>query len=110
MEDVGLVRDEQGLERARARLAAWAPTAGPALRPALLVAGLVAQAALLRTESRGAHLRADFPALDPAWTAQIVLQNGVAPRVEPVASAGTATDGAPGARAAHGQEAARGAA
>jgi L-aspartate oxidase len=110
MEDVGLVRDEQGLERARARLAAWAPLASPPLRPALLVAGLIAQAALLRTESRGAHLRTDFPALDPAWTAQIVLQNGVAPRVEPLLSTAVATDGAPGERSAHGREAARGAA
>jgi L-aspartate oxidase len=27
----------------------------------------MAEAALRRTESRGAHYRTDFPTLDPAW-------------------------------------------
>ncbi|MCC2098939.1 MAG: FAD-binding protein [Hyphomicrobiales bacterium] len=38
------------------------------LRNMLLVARSVAQAALLRTESRGAHQRDDYPGLDEAWT------------------------------------------
>lgn len=33
----------------------------------LLVAGLILEAAYLRTESRGCHFRADFPKTDPAW-------------------------------------------
>jgi succinate dehydrogenase / fumarate reductase, flavoprotein subunit len=37
------------------------------LRNMLLVARIVAQAALRRTESRGAHQREDFPGLLPAW-------------------------------------------
>ena len=37
------------------------------LRNMLLVAGTVAQAALARTESRGAHQREDFPGMLPEW-------------------------------------------
>jgi succinate dehydrogenase / fumarate reductase, flavoprotein subunit len=37
------------------------------LRNMLLVARAVAQAALRRTESRGAHQREDFPGLSPEW-------------------------------------------
>jgi succinate dehydrogenase/fumarate reductase flavoprotein subunit len=39
------------------------------LRNMLLVARVVAQAALQRTESRGAHQREDFPALSAEWEA-----------------------------------------
>jgi L-aspartate oxidase len=56
----GPVRDEDGL----LSLAAWIaerPRSNP-----MLVAGLIAGGALRRTESRGAHLRRDFPAPDPA--------------------------------------------
>jgi succinate dehydrogenase/fumarate reductase flavoprotein subunit len=37
------------------------------LRNMLLVARVVAQAALRRTESRGAHQREDFPGMLPEW-------------------------------------------
>ena len=83
--DVGPFRTEAGLLRAAAALAdlgaelGAAPPGAPGtphdlarldwfdLRQMLLVAESVVQAALARTESRGAHQREDFPGLDPAW-------------------------------------------
>ena len=58
-EGAGPVRDRDGLER----LLAWLdrqPESNP-----VRVATLIAAAALERRESRGAHLRRDFPDLDP---------------------------------------------
>jgi succinate dehydrogenase/fumarate reductase flavoprotein subunit len=47
------------------------------LRNMLLVAGVVAQAALARTESRGAHQREDHDAMRPEWQLnQIVHRRG----------------------------------
>jgi L-aspartate oxidase len=37
------------------------------------VARLVAEAALVRRESRGGHFRADYPAPDPAWERRLFL-------------------------------------
>lgn len=80
---VGLVRDGKGLEAARCALddlVRRIATAPPAdrddsetvrrageLRNRLLLARLLVRAALARTESRGAHCRADVPDADPAW-------------------------------------------
>ena len=70
----------------------WRPPFRPAPREArnrATVARLVATAALARTESRGAHFRADHPLADPAWRRRILLTpEGGAPRLEtePVAA------------------------
>ncbi|MFQ6020212.1 MAG: FAD-binding protein, partial [Dehalococcoidia bacterium] len=80
-EEAGIVRDGQRLARARAVLAAWqAVLPSPADRPSqelanLLTCGrLVAEAALLRRESRGAHYRSDFPEPSPDWQRHIVFR------------------------------------
>jgi L-aspartate oxidase len=68
--DAGIVRDRDGL----ARLAA---------DPHLLVR-LIAHCALARAESRGCHLRSDFPERDPALDSGhfVVAQDNPAPRLE----------------------------
>ena len=71
-ERVGVTRDHRGLSDAVARLDALVrPGLDPEAANLLLVARLVARAALIRTESRGAHQRADFPMTDPAWERHI---------------------------------------
>ncbi len=55
------------------------------LRNMLLVAQVVAESALLRTESRGAHQREDFPQMRPEWRKnQAATLNGRAPSIGPV--------------------------
>jgi L-aspartate oxidase len=66
---VGVVRDASGLSAALDeldRLAAGHPAPAGETRNLLEVARLVAAAALMRRESRGAHWRSDHPATDPA--------------------------------------------
>ncbi len=82
---VGVVRTAEDLEHALRRLAeiraqAEASETGygdlPAaldLRSMLLTAEATVRSALLRTESRGAHQRADYPETDPAWQRSIVV-------------------------------------
>jgi L-aspartate oxidase len=73
-EHCGIVRDRSGLETAMATLdrtewnSAGAPTlAAIELRNIHQVASLIAQCALWREESRGAHFRTDFPAKSDAF-------------------------------------------
>jgi succinate dehydrogenase/fumarate reductase flavoprotein subunit len=83
-DDAGPFRTQAKLTRARATIDEFAAALGerPAgdgqpfdmrridwldLRNALLVARIVAEAALKRTESRGAHQREDFPGMEPDW-------------------------------------------
>ncbi|MEV0249708.1 fumarate reductase/succinate dehydrogenase flavoprotein subunit [Nocardia sp. NPDC050712] len=87
---VGIIRKEHELQQAIDRLAAlrerfdnmtveghrqfnpgWHLALD--LRNMLLVSECVAQAALLRTESRGGHTRDDFPSMDPAWRNKLLI-------------------------------------
>jgi len=87
------VRDADGLARAKAALSAWdaaltgergagdpkfAPTGRAALelRDLVLCSRLVAEAALLREESRGAHYRSDFPEARDEWRRHLVFRGG----------------------------------
>jgi len=72
-QDVGILRDEAGLERACGALARWAPVppsdeveARETVNLAL-VGWAMAEAAWRRQESRGAHHRLDFPTLREVW-------------------------------------------
>ncbi|MEV0294296.1 fumarate reductase/succinate dehydrogenase flavoprotein subunit [Nocardia sp. NPDC050710] len=87
---VGIIRKEHELEQAIERLAALRERFADVLveghrqfnpgwhlaldlRNMLLVSECVAQAALLRTESRGGHTRDDFPAMDPGWRNKLLV-------------------------------------
>jgi L-aspartate oxidase len=77
---VGIVRSGKELERVVSVLAAWHKSMkGPADRPAYELANLVlagrimAEAALIREESRGAHFRTDFPKSSDNWIKHIIF-------------------------------------
>ncbi len=84
-EGAGVVRSAEGLEQAlvhlaeiRGRAEASPQGAGDLaaaldLRSMLLTAEATLRAALMRTESRGAHQRVDFPEADPQWQRTIVV-------------------------------------
>ncbi|MEA2953872.1 MAG: L-aspartate oxidase [Alphaproteobacteria bacterium] len=64
---VGVIRDEEGLAGALAKIMDIERKASsPALRNMATAALLVTAAAWKRRESRGAHFRSDYPAADPA--------------------------------------------
>lgn len=72
----GLVREPEGLcylLNEVERLEAEQPD--PRGQNALLLARLIASAALLRTESRGGHYRADYPEESATWRKRIVFQS-----------------------------------
>lgn len=66
---VGVERDAEGLTVALQTLASLAEAADgdPVIGNAVLAARLVAECALRRKESRGAHYRCDFPDPSPGW-------------------------------------------
>ena len=67
-QDAGLVRDAAGLERLR--------------RAPHRLTRLIAESALARTESRGAHFRADRPNEDPELAGHVVHRPGQEPVLE----------------------------
>jgi len=77
---VGIVRSGKELERVVSVLATWHKSIKePADRPAYELANLVlagrimAEAALIREESRGAHFRTDFPKSSDNWIKHIIF-------------------------------------
>jgi L-aspartate oxidase len=84
---VGIVRDGEGLRAASAQLGSWRAALGadnqrPATsdRPSLELASMItagqmmAEAALVREESRGAHYRTDFPEPRDEWRRHVVFR------------------------------------
>ncbi len=96
-DDGGIVRNAEGLDQARIVLSAWAANllpahdqAGHELANLLLAGRLVAEAAWLRRESRGAHYREDFPYTDAAAACHRVFRKdarATSPRPSPSAAA-----------------------
>jgi L-aspartate oxidase len=80
-DNVGIVRDGEGLTEAVMQLADWelhlaAATDRPTqeLNNLVIAARLSAEAALIRTESRGAHYRLDYPETSDAWRRHTVFR------------------------------------
>ena len=81
--NVGMVRNAERLGWAATVLESWdrtmpAPTDRPSheLANMVLLGRLIAEAALKRQESRGAHFREDYPDNSPAWLKHIVMAQG----------------------------------
>ncbi|HXX59544.1 MAG TPA: L-aspartate oxidase [Dehalococcoidales bacterium] len=78
--EVGIIRNREGLKEAVQTLAAWhrllpPPTdrASRELRNMVVTGRMAAEAALAREESRGAHFRFDFPQKSVAWQHHIIF-------------------------------------
>jgi len=82
-EKVGIIRDQESLTEAAETLGAWQQILPQAsdrhsyeLNNLVLTGRLVAEAALVREESRGAHFRSDLPQSYPQWQRHIVFTKG----------------------------------
>jgi len=88
---VGIVRSREGLEAALAELKTINDSLGKLsgyhrhkLRMILEVSSIITRFSLLREETRGVHIREDFPVEDPGWRKHIILKKGEEPAVLPV--------------------------
>ncbi|MGQ0794444.1 MAG: L-aspartate oxidase [Deltaproteobacteria bacterium] len=86
---VGIIRSADGLRQVISSLDGFmldGKNLGGGLRLKLenmiTVSSLIAKSALQRTESRGAHIREDFPNEDDGWRKHIVCKKGTEPYVE----------------------------
>ena len=84
----GIVRNKKGLKKAVKELEKISESVNELsgyyrlkLRNMIEVSSLIAEAALLREESRGAHVREDFPEEDPEWKAHIIWKKNSKPLV-----------------------------
>ena len=80
-ENVGIIRAGDTLDKAANTISAWekrlekpSDRSSYELNNMVLTARLVAEAALIRKESRGAHFRTDYPGTSPDWVKHIVLK------------------------------------
>lgn len=73
-DDVGMVRSGEGLKKAASLLSSWQEKMDIEMSNMLLVGRLMAEAALIREESRGAHFRSDFPEPSSRWKRHIVFR------------------------------------
>ncbi|MBI2487514.1 MAG: L-aspartate oxidase [Deltaproteobacteria bacterium] len=87
-EYVGIVRNKKGLKKALRELEKISASVNELsgyyrlkLQNMIEVSSLIAKSALLREESRGAHIREDFPNEDPRWKAHIVWKENSKPLV-----------------------------
>ncbi|MEM4657862.1 MAG: L-aspartate oxidase [Candidatus Methanosuratincola sp.] len=87
--NVGIVKNAPGIEAALDELDRASKIAENfrgyyafKLKNLIEVCKLISKASLMRTESRGAHIREDYPNEDPAWKAHIIMEKGKEPRIE----------------------------
>ncbi len=88
---VGIVRSRGNLEKALTELADMGSSLERLsgyyrlkLKMILDVSTVITRFSLLREESRGVHIREDFPGEDPGWRKHIILKKGEEPAVLPV--------------------------
>jgi L-aspartate oxidase len=80
-EDVGIIRAGDTLDKAANTISTWerclekpSDRSSYELNNLVLTARLVAEAALIRKESRGAHYRTDYPETSKDWVKHVVLK------------------------------------
>ena len=78
-DNVGIIRNKEGLTKAAGLLAVWQQALSPPadhtgyeLYNLILTGRLMTEAAYIRKESRGAHFRTDFPRSSPRWQKHII--------------------------------------